>query len=250
VQNKTKSNTINVLKGGDKLNSERLSNRLKTVASFVDEGAVVADIGSDHAYLPCFLIHTKKVKKAVAGEVAKGPYEPAVKNVRREGFSEEITVRLADGLFAIEEGDAVDTVTIAGMGGPLIATILESGKDRLSQVKRIITQPNIYSRSIREWAVSNGWEIKNEHILKEDGKIYEIIVLEKGQITYGELELMAGPFLLATKTDVFLEKWGSELMEWNRVLDSLNKTDETDAIRTKKEQLTRHIDLVGKVLAT
>ena len=104
MQNKKKSNTINVLKGGDKLNSERLSNRLKTVASFVDEGAVVADIGSDHAYLPCFLIHTKKVKKAVAGEVAKGPYESAVKNVRREGFSEVITVRLADGLFAIEEG--------------------------------------------------------------------------------------------------------------------------------------------------
>ena len=98
------------------------------------------------------------MKKAVAGEVAKGPYESAVKNVRREGFSEAITVRLADGLFAIEAGDAVDTVTIAGMGGPLIATILESGKDRLSQVKRIITQPNIYSRSIREWAVSNGWK--------------------------------------------------------------------------------------------
>ena len=150
----------------------------------------------------------------------------------------------------LKQDDAVDTVTIAGMGGPLIATILESGKDRLSQVKRIITQPNIYSRAIREWAVSNGWKIINEHILKEDGKIYEIIVLEKGQATYGELELMAGPFLLATKTDVFIEKWESELSEWNRVLDSLEKTDETDAIRTKKEQLTRHIDLVGKVLAT
>jgi tRNA (adenine22-N1)-methyltransferase len=219
------------------------------VASFVNEGAVVADIGSDHAYLPCFLVHTKKVRTAVAGEVAKGPYESAVKNVRREGLSETITIRLADGLFAIEEGDAVDTVTIAGMGGPLIAAILENGKERLTQVKRIITQPNIYSRAIREWAVSNGWEIINEHILKEDGKIYEIIVLEKGQATYEDLELMAGPFLLASKTDVFLEKWESELAEWNRVLDSLNKTDETVAIKTKKEELTRHVELVGKVLS-
>jgi tRNA (adenine22-N1)-methyltransferase len=250
VQNKTKSTTIKVLKGGDRLNSERLSNRLKAVASFVNEGAVVADIGSDHAYLPCFLLHTKKVEKAIAGEVAKGPYESAVKNVRREGFSKAITVRLADGLFAIEENDAVDTVTIAGMGGPLIATILESGKERLTQVKRIITQPNIYSRAIREWAVSNGWKIINEHILKEDGKIYEIIVMEKGQAAYGELELMAGPFLLTTKTDVFIEKWESELSEWNRVLDSLEKTTETAAIKTKKAQLTRHIELVGKVLAT
>ena len=179
-----------------------------------------------------------------------GPYESAVKNVRREGFTEAITVRLADGLFAIEESDSVDTVTIAGMGGPLIATILESGKDRLSQVKRIITQPNIYSRAIREWAVSNGWKIIKEHILKEDGKIYEIIVLEKGQVTYGELELMAGPLLLTSKTDVFIEKWERELLEWNRVLDSLEKTTETAAIKTKKAQLTRHIDLIGKVLAT
>ncbi len=163
------------------MNSERLSNRLKAVASFVNEGAIVADIGSDHAYLPCFLIHTKKVSKAIAGEVVKGPYESAVKNVRREGLSKEITIRLADGLFAIEEQDAVDTVTIAGMGGPLIATILESGKKRLTNVKRIIAQPNIYARAIREWAVSNEWAITDEHILKEDGKIYEIIILEKGQ---------------------------------------------------------------------
>ena len=101
----------------------------------------------------------------------------------------------------LKRSDAVDTVTIAGMGGPLIATILESGKDRLSKCKRIIAQPNIYARAIREWAVSNEWKIINEHILKEDGKIYEIIVLEKGQATYGELELMAGPFLLTSKTD-------------------------------------------------
>ena len=93
----------------------------------------------------------------------------------------------------------VDTVTIAGMGGPLIATILENGKDRLTKVKRIITQPNIYSRAIREWAVSNGWKIIKEQILKEDGKIYEIIVMEKGQATYDELELMAGPFLIDIK---------------------------------------------------
>ena len=74
----------------------------------------------------------------------------------------------------------VDTVTIAGMGGSLIASILENGKERLQDVKRIIAQPNIHAKAIREWAVSNDWKIMNEQILKEDGKIYEIIVLEKG----------------------------------------------------------------------
>lgn len=232
------------------MNTERLSNRLAAVASFVEKGAVLADIGSDHAYLPCFLVSKGQVQQAVAGEVAKGPYESAVRNVRREGFVDAITVRLADGLLAIEASDAVDTVTIAGMGGPLIATILESGKDRLQHVKRIIAQPNIYAKAIRQWAVLNDWKIIDESILKEDGKIYEIIVLEKGMATYDELELLVGPCLLQSKSAVFLEKWERERLEWHRVLDSLNSAEETAAIQVKKAQLEEHIKLVGKVLAT
>ncbi|MEK5038869.1 tRNA (adenine(22)-N(1))-methyltransferase [Sporosarcina sp. FSL K6-3457] len=232
------------------MNTVRLSTRLATVASFVEAGAVVADIGSDHAYLPCFLVHNGTVQKAIAGEVVKGPYESAVRNVRREGLSSVVTVRLADGLFAIEEGDAVDTVTIAGMGGPLIATILENGKDRLQGVKRIIAQPNIYAKAIREWAVANDWIIIDEAILEEDGKIYEIIVLEKGTATYDELDLLVGPFLLQAKSAVFLEKWERELAEWQRVLQSLDQAEQTDAIEVRKHELVRHIDFVGKVLAT
>lgn len=230
------------------LNTEQLSDRLAAVASFVEEGSVVADIGSDHAYLPCFLIKTGKVQSAVAGEVAKGPFESASFNVIREGLVDSVTVRLADGLFAIEDHDRVDTVTIAGMGGPLIASILENGKDRLQNVKRIITQPNIYAKAIREWVVSNGWKITDEKIMKEDGKIYEIIVLEKGQSTYDELELLAGPFLIFERNSVFLEKWEREISEWNRVLQSIENVEETPAIVNKKEQLTRYIRRVGKVL--
>lgn len=232
------------------MNTERLSNRLAAVASFVETGSVVADIGSDHAYLPCFLIRTGKVSRAIAGEVAKGPFDSAVRNVRREGLSESVTVRWADGLFAIEAQDGVDTITIAGMGGPLIAAILEKGQEHLQHVKRIIAQPNIHAKAVREWAVANGWKIIDEHILKEDSKIYEIVVLEKGVARYDELELTVGPFLLASKTDVFQEKWEREVSEWERVLHSLEKAEETDAIHMKKEQLKKQIELVGKVLAT
>lgn len=232
------------------MNTVRLSTRLATVASFVETGAVVADIGSDHAYLPCYLVHNGTVQKAIAGEVVKGPYDSAVKNVRREGLSSAVTVRLANGLLAIEASDAVDTVTIAGMGGPLIASILESGKDRLRGVKRIIAQPNIYAKGIREWAIANDWTIIDEAILKEDGKIYEIIVLEQGTATYDELELLVGPFLLQAKSAVFLEKWERELTEWQRVLSSLEQAEQTAAIEARKHELVMHIDFVGKVLAT
>lgn len=230
------------------MNTVHLSTRLATVASFVETGAVVADIGSDHAYLPCFLVHNGIVERAIAGEVVKGPYDSAVKNVRHEGLASAVTVRLANGLLAIEASDRVDTVTIAGMGGPLIASILESGKDRLQGVKRIIAQPNIYAKAIREWAISNDWGIIEEAILKEDGKIYEVIVLERGLAMYSELEMLVGPILLQAKSAVFLEKWKRELKEWQRVLVSLEKAEQTAAIEERKHELVMQIDFVGKAL--
>lgn len=229
--------------------TERLSNRLKTVASFVEEGSIVADIGSDHAYLPCYLLKTGKIKQAVAGEVAKGPYDSAMKNVLKEGLADSITVRLADGLFAIEANDLVDTITIAGMGGTLITTILESGKEKLVSIKRIIVQPNIQASVIRKWAVLNGWKIVSEKILKEDDKIYEILTMEKGASTYNETEILVGPFLCLEKSSVFRQKWEREIVEWRRVLLSIEGAEETDDIRKKKDQLKSQIDLVRKVLA-
>lgn len=230
------------------LKTIRLSERLLAVASFVEKGAVVADIGSDHAYLPSFLVKSGMVQKAVAGEVAVGPFESATNNVRKEDVEDFVTVRLADGLFAIEESDQVDTVTIAGMGGPLIASILEKGKARLQNVKRIIAQPNINAKTIREWATANGWKLQNEKILKEDGKIYEVLVLERGQATYDELELLVGPFLLIEKNSAFQEKWQNEIAQWHQVLQSIENAEETPSIIKKKEQLTQQIRVVGKVL--
>ena len=148
----------------------RLSKRLLAVASHVEQGAIVADIGSDHAYLPSYLIQKGIIQKAVAGEVVNGPYETAKKSVYRHGVSDRITVRLADGLFAIEENDGIDTVTIAGMGGSLIATILEEGKKRLQHVKRLIVQPNLHAKAIRKWAVANNWKLVNEQILERGRK--------------------------------------------------------------------------------
>ncbi|MCM3743375.1 tRNA (adenine(22)-N(1))-methyltransferase TrmK [Sporosarcina luteola] len=230
------------------MNSEKLSKRLTAVASFVEQNATLADIGSDHAYLPCFLVKAGKISKAIAGEVVKGPYESAIKNVQKKGLTEAITVRMANGLDAIHDSDGVDTVTIAGMGGPLIASILRDGAEKLHSVKRIVTQPNIHAMSIREWAVQNGWKIVDEQILKEDHKIYEIIVLEKGQADYSELEMMVGPYLLKEKSEIFIEKWKRESDEWKRVLASLEIAGDTVEINKKREQLREKNELLGGVL--
>ncbi|WP_060210384.1 tRNA (adenine(22)-N(1))-methyltransferase [Sporosarcina koreensis] len=230
------------------MKTEKLSTRLASVAAFVEQGATLADIGSDHAYLPCHLVKAGRITKAIAGEVVKGPFESAVKNVRKKGLAEEIIVRLANGLDAIHDDDGVDTISIAGMGGPLIASILNDGREKLQNVKRIITQPNIHASSIREWALQNDWKIIDEQILKEDHKIYEIIVLEKGQADYNELEIMVGPFLFKQKSEVFIEKWKRESDEWKRVLSSLENAGDTNEINEKKEQLRKKIELIGGVL--
>ena len=226
----------------------KLSKRLLAVASHIEEGAIVADIGSDHAYLPTYLVQKEIIQKAVAGEVVKGPYETAKKSVYRHGVSDRITVRLADGLFAIEENDGIDTVTIAGMGGSLIASILEKGNERLQHVNRLIVQPNLHAKAIREWAVSNNWKLVNEQILKEDGKIYEILVLEKGSASYDDLELLVGPFLLTEKNTIFREKWEEEINQWIQVLRSIENAVETPQLVEKKEQLSNSITTLRKAL--
>ncbi|HET2700900.1 TPA: tRNA (adenine(22)-N(1))-methyltransferase TrmK, partial [Streptococcus pneumoniae] len=113
-----------------------ISKRLELVASFVSQGAILLDVGSDHAYLPIELVERGQIKSAIAGEVVEGPYQSAVKNVEAHGLKEKIQVRLANGLAAFEETDQVSVITIAGMGGRLIARILEEGLGKLANVER------------------------------------------------------------------------------------------------------------------
>ena len=230
------------------MNAQKLSKRLETVASFVPTGAVVADIGSDHAYLPCYLVHSGIVTKAIAGEVVKGPYESALRQVKLEGLEENITVRLADGLKAVEQSDNVDTITIAGMGGPLIVSILENAPEALNTVTRLILQPNIHAKAIREWAIQNHWAILDEVILKEDDKVYEILVLQRGEMELAEQEILLGKQLMANKSDVFVEKWSKEIENWKRILTAIERADVTSDIEKKREEVTHLIKLVEEAL--
>ena len=135
------------------VDEKHLSARLACVASLVPAGARVADIGSDHAYLPAALVLDGKIDFAIAGEVVKGPYENAVREIKDHQLEGQVIPRLADGLAAIEPADKVDTITIAGMGGSLIASILEKGKDKLTEIKRLVLQPNVGESQLREWLI-------------------------------------------------------------------------------------------------
>ena len=195
------------------VDAKQLSKRLATVGAFVPSGARIADIGSDHAYLPAHLALKKQISYAVAGEVVRGPYENAHHEIQKLALSELVHPRLADGLAAIEPDDHIDTITIAGMGGPLIRHILAQGSSALTGVQRLVLQPNVGEATVREWLADNQFQITAERILAEDGHTYEVIVADKTTVpvAYSAAEQLFGPFLLVEKSPVFIAKWQREL---------------------------------------
>ena len=198
-----------------------ISKRLELVASFVPQGAILLDVGSDHAYLPIELVERGKIKSAIAGEVVEGPYQSAVKNVEAHGLNEKIQVRLANGLTAFEEADQVSVITIAGMGGRLIARILEEGLDKLANVERLILQPNNREDDLRIWLQDNDFQIVAESILEEAGKFYEILVVEAGQMKLSASDVRFGPFLSKEVSLVFVQKWQKEAAKLEFALNQI-----------------------------
>lgn len=210
------------------VDEKHLSARLACVASLVPAGARVADIGSDHAYLPAALVLDGKIDFAIAGEVVKGPYENAVREIKDHQLEGQVIPRLADGLAAIEPADKVDTITIAGMGGSLIASILEKDKNKLTGIKRLVLQPNVGESQLREWLMNNHYQIMTEKIIEEDNHIYEIIVAEPSVVPfrYSKYELDFGPFLLENKGPVFRKKWQEYLQREAHVIDQMQKAQQ------------------------
>ncbi|HEX5841008.1 MAG TPA: tRNA (adenine(22)-N(1))-methyltransferase TrmK [Pseudomonas sp.] len=190
------------------MNEQTLSMRLERVAAHVPAGARLADIGSDHGYLPVALMSRGVIATAVAGEVALTPFYAAERTVRECGLSQRISVRRADGLAAIEPGDAVTTISICGMGGERIRDILDSGKARLSGQERLILQPNGGEQPLRQWLMENDYRILCEEVLRENRFAYEIIVAERsGPVMYSAKELYFGPLQMQARSPAFLAKW-------------------------------------------
>lgn len=215
----------------------KLSKRLAAVAAYVPEKARLADLGSDHAYLPLFLVENDLIDFAVAGEVVQGPYQSALTNVAQAGEEEQVHVRLANGLAAIEKDDQIDTITIAGMGGRLIADILAADLDKLSNIKRLVLQPNNREDELRDWLSDHGFRIVAEEILTENKKFYEILVSEPGQMKLSKLERRFGPYLMQEKSSVFIEKWQTELKKISHSLSRI-PADHQDDILALQEKIT------------
>ena len=157
----------------------RLVGRLAALAACVPQGARLADIGTDHAYLPIELVEKEVVVSAVAGDVHNGPYKAAKEHVEGLSLEGKISVRLGNGLAVLSPLE-VDTVVIAGMGGQTIIEILMNHCEIVNSLRRLILQPMVGAAAVRRWLYENSWYVLEEKLVKEEGRLYEIIVAEQG----------------------------------------------------------------------
>lgn len=154
-----------------------LGARLNLVASFVRQGARVADIGTDHAYLPVELVKSGVCKSALACDLRKGPLENAKAHVKSAGLADKIECRLGDGLSPVKAGEA-DDIVLAGMGGETIAAILAVCPFIRDEQLRVIAQPMTHPEDLRRFLWDNGFAIRAETAVTEDGKAYLVLCAE------------------------------------------------------------------------
>lgn len=158
----------------DKRSLPALSKRLQTVAEMVPEGSIIADVGTDHGFVPIYLAWSGRIKHGIAMDVRKGPLERATEHVKEYGLEEMIETRLSDGLDKLSEGEA-DTMICAGMGGPLMQKILEQKDPRSIKISTLILEPQSEIMHFRAFLRKKGYEITQEEFLLEEGKYYPVI---------------------------------------------------------------------------
>lgn len=206
----------------------KLDKRLSMVASMVREGSVVADIGTDHGYLLCYLLENDICPSGIAADLRQGPLENARQTVIASGLSDKVQLILSDGLQNIQE-NSCNEIVIAGMGGILISEIIEKAKWVQNPDIHIIAQPMSHSEVLREFLVKNGFEILTEKTSADQKHHYcAICAVYKGeQKQYDEWYYYIGELLQngdeTTKT--YIEKMLQTLKKKNEALKNCNKQD-------------------------
>lgn len=216
----------------------KLSKRLEAVAGLVSDSQCVADVGTDHGYIPIYLVENQKAEKAIAMDINKGPLLRAEENIEIHGLANQIETRLSDGLKKVLPGEC-DAVVIAGMGGNLVIKILEEGKHIRQSVREWILQPQSELWKVREYLVANEYCIVDEDIVEEDGKIYPMMKVVNGiSESYQDIELQYGKCLLQKKHPTLLLYLDKEIRTKEQILKQLETENKaTERIHELRKEL-------------
>ncbi|MBQ8684195.1 MAG: SAM-dependent methyltransferase [Clostridia bacterium] len=154
-----------------------LDKRLSAVAALIRPGSRLADIGTDHAYLPVYLVEQEICPCAIASDIGAGPLEAARRTVEAAGLSGEISCRLGNGLATVS-ADEVEDIAIAGMGGETIAAILEAAPWVKDARLRLVLQPMTHAEDLRRWLLRSGFSVLEEHLIRDKRHQYPVMAAE------------------------------------------------------------------------
>lgn len=226
----------------------QLSKRLSAVAAMVKEAGCLADIGTDHGYIPIFLIECGKVRQAIAMDVKEGPLKRARQHIEEHGLGRQIETRLSDGVAKLQKGEA-DTVVIAGMGGLLTIEILKRGSDILKDTTELILQPQSEIGLVRRFLQEQAYQITDENMVEEEGKYYPMMRVVHGEMQpWTDVEYLYGKYLLQKKEPNLL----SFLEREEQIYESVNaKLREKESPNTKKrgEEIKQKLDWIHEAKA-
>ncbi|WP_258360235.1 tRNA (adenine(22)-N(1))-methyltransferase [Moorella sulfitireducens] len=226
----------------------RLPARLEAVARMVPPGSLVADIGTDHAYLPLYLVASGRCLRVIAVEAAPGPYRRALAAVAAAGLREQVEVRLGEGLTPLRPGE-VDTVTMAGLGALTQQKILEDAPEVRQELKLLILQPQGEAGPLRRYLAAGGWYLCNEDLVYEKGHYYVILAAGRGPSpAYSELEWDVGPLLLQRRHPLLQDYLIHKMEKLSAAVKQLASGRGTRA-RDRLADLSRQLEEIQEVLA-
>lgn len=230
----------------------KLSNRLETIANMVPEhtkNGCVADVGTDHGFVPVWLLREHRAARAIAMDVRKGPLARAKAHIEQYGLSDRIETRLSDGLEKLMPGEA-DTVVIAGMGGELMLRILQDGAHVRASVKSWVLSPQSEFSAFRHGLETLGLVIRTETMLEEDGKYYTVMLAEAGKMHYEhEYEYRYGKALIDERSAVLLKFLKKEKSQYEQIIAQL-KTQTSDGAKLRLAELNAELkDMIQAICA-
>lgn len=235
-----------------------LSKRLRAVAELVESGNTLADIGTDHAYIPIYLVGRGRISSAVAMDVNRGPLKRAEENIWESGYADKITVRLSDGFGALREGEAQSAV-ISGMGGSLMIRILRDGEQAVRSLKECILQPQSDIEKVRTFLTGEGFSFIQEDMVEEDGKYYPMMKVKPPSGTAGQdegfaedwsvTELRYGRLLLRDRHPVLREYLEREMRLYREILERLGRAGsrkDTERTEMRRRELVSRLKCAEK----
>lgn len=215
-----------------------LDKRLQAVASLVPQGSRLADIGTDHAYLPVWLVRNGAIASAVAGDIASGPCQAARATVAMYATADKIAVRQGSGLAVLAPGEA-DCIAICGMGGSTIISILAADMAVATSAQRLVLQPMAGAAALRRWLVEQGWSLTSEALVDDPPHFYEIICAERtadvaasgaaSAAGYSEAEYLVGPALLRDGHPLLAKQIARQQASLEELLSNMARSERAKA---------------------